>query len=196
MGHEATTTFISAATLVRGDIHSEDDLAIDGRVEGDIMAQGVVTIEPTAEVLGNVTAGDVVVLGSIEGDIMAAGAVEIGQGGSVAGDIKATRVLLSEGAVFRGSIDMGPEQERSRKATPHRPSRAASEASRSRHQAQRTRRPILPHQSVPPSVPATVPALPPHMSPKSNAAVSDAVVPLRAPEPKVRGVGRTTAFKK
>jgi cytoskeletal protein CcmA (bactofilin family) len=201
-----TLTIIATGTLVSGELHCEDDLTIEGRVEGSITAQGVVTIGDTGEVLSDVTAGDVVVLGSLEGDIVAAGTVEIATGGRVEGDIKAARVILSEGAVFRGSIDMGGAEERPRKAHGHRQMRGATlpEPSKPRHQLERSneRYPAVerPRRPSPPQPPpmtptATVPARPPHVV-RPAVPEAEVVAPLRAPEPKVRGVGRTTALKR
>lgn len=205
MGRDITLTFIAAGTTIHGELLSEDDLTIEGRVEGSVTARGLVTITETAEVIADITAADVVVLGSLEGDVIAAGTVEIASSGRVEGDIKAARVMLSEGAVFRGSIDMGGNEDRGRKPAAHRaatrspavpePSRSRSSVERSPERPagfERSRRPAslppsMTHSSAPVAV--TRPAKPIQPEPETP-------VLLRAPDPHVRGVGRTRAFKK
>ena len=104
---------IGKSIVVKGELHGSEDLTIEGRVEGKItLKQHVLTIGAHGHIQAQVFGKSVVVLGEVIGNIEATEKVSIGAEGSVEGDIKAPRVAISEGAKFRGDIDMqqGPQQ--------------------------------------------------------------------------------------
>ena len=82
-------------------------MTIDGLVEGTIeLRQNVLTIAPNGKIMAKIVAKAVVVLGHVQGNISAVDKIDIKDSGSVDGDLVAPRVAISEGAHFRGSIDM------------------------------------------------------------------------------------------
>jgi cytoskeletal protein CcmA (bactofilin family) len=82
-------------------------MTIDGLVEGTIeLRQNVLTIAPNGKIMAKILAKSVVVLGHVHGNITAVEKIDIRDSGSVDGDLVAPRVAISEGAHFRGSIDM------------------------------------------------------------------------------------------
>lgn len=82
-------------------------MTIDGLVEGTIeLRQNVLTIGPNGKIMAKVLAKSVVVLGHVHGNITAVDKIDIRDSGSVDGDLVSPRVAISEGAHFRGSIDM------------------------------------------------------------------------------------------
>jgi cytoskeletal protein CcmA (bactofilin family) len=93
--------------IIKGELSGSEDLTIEGQVEGKIeLRQNVLTIGPNARIKAQVFAKTVVVQGEVHGNVTASERVEIRDSGSVDGDLSAPRVAISDGAHFRGSIDM------------------------------------------------------------------------------------------
>ena len=96
---------IPAALVLRGDIRSDEDVAVDGDVQGAIWAEErVVTIGCGATVIGDIVAADVTVRGSFQGTILASEMVEIAASGDVQGRIIAPRLILRDGGSLNGSV--------------------------------------------------------------------------------------------
>jgi cytoskeletal protein CcmA (bactofilin family) len=101
------TALLGATLTIKGEITSEEDLQIDGRVWGPISLQGRrLTVGRTAELNSSVTAGEVIVFGKLTGNLCARDRVEIKKDGSVIGDIITTRVSIEEGADFKGRMEI------------------------------------------------------------------------------------------
>ena len=138
--------FIGKSTLVKGELHGSEDLTIEGEVEGTItLKQHVLTVGAHGRIHAQVFAKSVVVLGEVIGNIEAIEKVVINADGSVEGDIKAPRVAISEGAKYRGSIDMQQGRQANRATSeptpgsePRRPTRAARVRSGGRDSASDT----------------------------------------------------------
>jgi cytoskeletal protein CcmA (bactofilin family) len=98
---------IGKSLHVKGELSGQEDLAVEGKVEGKILLKGQkVTIGQTGRVAGEIHARTVVVAGLLNGDIVADEVVEVAATGTMMGDIRAPRVVLADGAKFKGSIDM------------------------------------------------------------------------------------------
>jgi cytoskeletal protein CcmA (bactofilin family) len=98
---------IGKTTILHGELTANEDLTIEGRVEGKIeLRQHVLTIGVHGKVKSEILAKSVIVLGEVDGNIIATDKVDIRNAGSVDGDIVSPRVAIAEGAHFRGSIDM------------------------------------------------------------------------------------------
>ena len=105
---ETTTGTIGPTLCLQGELTGDEDVTIDGKVEGRIEVQNhTVTIGPNADIKATVVARCVVIQGKVVGDITAEEKVEIAATGSLIGDINASRVVLAESARFKGKIDMG-----------------------------------------------------------------------------------------
>jgi cytoskeletal protein CcmA (bactofilin family) len=129
---------IGKSVVIKGELTGSEDLTIEGLVEGKIeLRQNVLTIGPNARIKAQVFAKTVVVQGEVHGNVTASERVEIRDSGSVDGDVSAPRVAISDGAHFRGSIDMqkqgqGAKAEPAKagdKAADHRPAPASQPAS-------------------------------------------------------------------
>jgi cytoskeletal protein CcmA (bactofilin family) len=95
---------------IKGDLTGNEDLTIEGKLEGKIFLKDHnLTIGENGNIEADVQAKGVVVIGKLVGNITAQDKVEVATTGSVRGDISAPRVMLAEGARFRGSIDMEPK---------------------------------------------------------------------------------------
>jgi cytoskeletal protein CcmA (bactofilin family) len=98
---------IGKSIIIKGEVSGDEDLTIEGRVEGKIeLRDHIVTVGASGHVQAHIVARLVVVLGHVTGDLTADEKVEIREKGSVEGDIVAPRVAIADGANFRGSIDM------------------------------------------------------------------------------------------
>jgi cytoskeletal protein CcmA (bactofilin family) len=103
----APTAVIGPKIMFKGELTGEEDLLIQGRVEGSIDLKGNhLTIGSQGVIKANVAARTITVEGSVEGDIVAAEHIAIKSASRVKGNLKAERVTLEDGAKFRGSIDM------------------------------------------------------------------------------------------
>ena len=98
---------IGKSIIFKGELTGNEDLQIDGRVEGNVALPGnELTVGASAEVTAEIQAKAVQVIGTVTGDIIATERVEVHSTGHVKGDIKAPRLLVQEGAVVNGSIQM------------------------------------------------------------------------------------------
>ncbi len=100
---------IGSTINIKGDISGDENLVIDGKVEGSIeMGTKEVTIGRNGRVAANVQANVIRIEGEVQGDISGNEKVIISKTGNVQGNIVAPRVTLEDGAKFKGSIDMDP----------------------------------------------------------------------------------------
>lgn len=98
---------IGRETTITGDIVAEEDLEIQGTVEGSVrLANHQVTVGSEGHVKASVDAQIVMVYGRITGDVVASELVEVEKGGIVGGDIKSPRVIMHDGAIVIGGLDM------------------------------------------------------------------------------------------
>jgi cytoskeletal protein CcmA (bactofilin family) len=98
---------IGKSVVIKGELNGSEDLTIEGHVEGTIdLRDNVLTIGPNGNIKAQVFAKSVIVTGTVTGNITASEKIDIRDGGSVEGDLVSPRVGISEGAHFRGSVDM------------------------------------------------------------------------------------------
>ena len=103
---------IGPKTTVKGDLIGDEDLLVEGTVEGQIRITRDLRIGPTGVVKATVQAATVVVSGELVGDCAATARVEIQASGRLMGNIRAPKIVIAEGAVFRGNSDMSPHREK------------------------------------------------------------------------------------
>ena len=98
---------IGKAVKIAGQIHSKEDLFVDGDVEGTVECPDhKLTIGPNGTVHATVKAREVVVLGAIQGNVEASDRLEIRKEAKLVGDIRTARIVIEDGAYFKGSIDI------------------------------------------------------------------------------------------
>lgn len=103
--NEAAT--IGKSVVVKGQIISREDLFVDGELEGTVEAQEHrLTIGPNGKLKANVKAREVVVLGSVHGNIDAIDRIDIRRDAQLVGDIRTARIMIEDGAYFKGSVDI------------------------------------------------------------------------------------------
>lgn len=104
---EARGAVIGKAVKIVGQIFSKEDLFVDGDVEGTIeLLEHKLTVGPNGKVHASVKARDVVVLGTVQGNVEASDRIEIKKDAHLVGDIKTARIVIEDGAYFKGSIDI------------------------------------------------------------------------------------------
>jgi cytoskeletal protein CcmA (bactofilin family) len=122
-GTELNATVIGDSVRVQGNLSGDEDLHVLGRVDGRIELQRTLVVAPSGIVKAEVVVKNAVVSGVVVGNIRASESVELTREGRMVGDIFAPRVIIVDGASFRGSVDMGdienmpvrkPQAERSR----------------------------------------------------------------------------------
>jgi cytoskeletal protein CcmA (bactofilin family) len=100
---------IGPSITIKGDLLGEEDLIIEGKVEGEVfLHQQNVTIGPSGKVHADVHGKNICIEGEIRGNLVGEEVVIIRQSGKVEGNVTAPRVTLENGANFRGNIDMQP----------------------------------------------------------------------------------------
>ncbi len=103
------TAMIGASIKIKGDITGDENLVIEGQVEGKVdLSNHDLTIGASGTVNANLSAKTVQIHGAVNGDIDGTELVVVSKSGRVFGNIVAPRVTLEDGAQFKGSIDMSP----------------------------------------------------------------------------------------
>src|SRR5271157_4968405 len=98
---------IGKSVVVKGELSGSEDLVVDGEVEGSIALHGQsLTVLPNGRVRANIEAGNVILHGRVDGDIHASERVELLKSASLTGNISTARILIEDGAFFKGTIDM------------------------------------------------------------------------------------------
>ena len=102
-----TLACLGSTIVVKGEITSDEDLQIDGKVEGNISLRGHrLTVGRTAQLNSEINAREVIVYGNASGNLRARDRVEIKKDGQVVGDITTTRISIEDGAYFKGRIEI------------------------------------------------------------------------------------------
>jgi len=101
-------TIIGTTVVITGELTSTEDITIQGRVNGDVLVRGaVLTIGDQAQLHADVRGSRVVVQGHLKGSIVASERIELVPGAVVEGSLSANQVVLVDGTLFNGRIDMG-----------------------------------------------------------------------------------------
>ena len=101
------TASIGKSVIIKGQLFSREDLYVDGEVEGSVeIIEHRLTVGPNGKLLAGVKAREIVVLGTIHGNVEAAEKAEIRKDAKLVGDIRTQRIVIEDGAYFKGSIDI------------------------------------------------------------------------------------------
>jgi|SRR5690554_383334 len=102
-------TIIGKGIVIDGEISGEAPVTIEGTVKGRISLDSTVTVADGGFVEADVASHAVEVSGSVTGNIVASERVELRPEGKMVGDIRSPRILIADGASFKGHIDMDVE---------------------------------------------------------------------------------------
>ena len=106
----AETAHIGKSVVIKGDLSGSEDLYFDGEVEGSIDLGGhSLIVGPNSRIRAAVRAKDIVVQGKVDGNLTGAERVELRRSALVVGDIATRRIVVEEGAFFKGKIDIQRE---------------------------------------------------------------------------------------
>lgn len=102
----ASACVIGTKTTIKGDLVGDEDVVIDGHVEGQIRISRDLRIGQSGSVKASVEAQSVVISGELIGDCTATNRIEIQASGKLTGNIRAPKIVIAEGAMFKGNSDM------------------------------------------------------------------------------------------
>lgn len=107
---------IGPSIQIKGELQGDEDLTIDGRVEGKIeLRDHNLTIGPNGKIKADLHANTIVIAGDVQGNAYAKERVEIAPTGRLNGDIASPRITIADGAHFKGSVDMERSGDTARK---------------------------------------------------------------------------------
>ncbi len=122
---------IGKSVMIKGEIHSREDLTIDGEVEGVVeLHDNRLTVGPNGKVQASVKAREIIVLGTILGNVDVTDKIDIRKDAKLVGDIRTARIVIEDGAYFKGSTDIvRPDAKPVPKTAPAAPSAPAATTS-------------------------------------------------------------------
>jgi cytoskeletal protein CcmA (bactofilin family) len=104
---------IGPGIRIKGEITGSEDLFVDGPVEGKLqITNGSLTVGPNGTLKADVTAREVIVRGRVEGKIAGRDRVQVLSTGHVTGEVQTQRLAIEDGAVLRGKVETGRQQDR------------------------------------------------------------------------------------
>src|ERR1700754_458785 len=112
-------TLVGANVTVEGTLSGSEPGIVGGTIRGNIKLSADLRIGTKGRVEATVHARSIIIEGRVEGDISADERVELVAGSSVDGNIKAPKIIVAEGAKFRGNVDMGSARPRESSETAH-----------------------------------------------------------------------------
>ena len=108
-------TLIGNSVTIRGEITSEENLQIEGIVDGSIETNNDVVVGHEGRVNATIRAANIVIQGRVIGDVNASNRVELAPSALLEGNIRAPKLSIAETAKFKGSVDMRPKEASSTK---------------------------------------------------------------------------------
>jgi cytoskeletal protein CcmA (bactofilin family) len=100
-------SWLGPGLTIKGQISGTEDLQVECNVDGPIsLGEHRLTVGQNAHVNGEVTASEVIVFGEVKGSLLASGRIEIKKHGSVVGDLTTSRIMIEDGAYYKGSIEI------------------------------------------------------------------------------------------
>jgi cytoskeletal protein CcmA (bactofilin family) len=106
MAEHSGKDILSSDVEIKGSIKFQKELLIDGKVEGEIHSDGVLTIGENADIRGEIKTKSITVFGKVQGNITVAERCELKSRCTLQGDLKAARLVIEEGATFIGKSEV------------------------------------------------------------------------------------------
>ena len=133
---------IGKSVVIKGELSGSEDLYVDGEVEGSIeLHDHNLTVGPNGRIRASVNAKEVIIQGRVDGNVTGTDRVELRKSAVLAGDIVTQRIVIEDGAYFKGGIDIRKEQSSRREQASHATSTAVT--------------PVAPPSSSPVAAPAS-----------------------------------------
>src|SRR5262245_21982424 len=107
-GERRVVAWIGRSVRIEGKVVSEEDLTIEGHVEGAIeLGNHSLSIGPAAAIKADLFAKTITISGEVKGNVKALERIDLRATGSVEGDVTAPRFKMADGAVVAGKVDVG-----------------------------------------------------------------------------------------
>jgi len=106
--HDTPKTIVAADAEIVGSLKSASSVQVEGRLGGDLTCAGFAHIGPGAVIRGNISAESVTLSGQVSGNITARERVDLKQAARAVGDIKAKRLVVEDGVVLIGRVEVNP----------------------------------------------------------------------------------------
>lgn len=104
---------IGKSVVIKGELSGSEDLYLDGEVEGSIeLRDHSLTVGPNGHIRANINAKEVIVQGKVEGNISGTDRVELRKSAVQVGDISTQRIVIEDGAYFKGGIDIRKDKDK------------------------------------------------------------------------------------
>src|SRR5580692_6853986 len=113
-----TTTVFGKSMKIIGEVTSDEELYLDGDLDGKLNLRNRLTVGPNSKVNANIKATEIIVYGTIKGNVESETRVSLRTGASIVGDIKTAGIVIEDGAYFKGGIDISKNGNGEIKATP------------------------------------------------------------------------------
>ena len=108
-----STSYLGAGLQIKGEISGNEDLKLESKVEGLVSIGGYrLTVGPAAQLNADIVAREVVISGQVHGDISAIDRIEVSKSASIVGDLTTSKIVMEEGAYFKGGIEIGKQNGR------------------------------------------------------------------------------------
>jgi cytoskeletal protein CcmA (bactofilin family) len=108
MADQEFTTVLGPDVSIKGELTFEKAVRLQGKFEGEVRTGGILHVDREATMTGDVKAGNVRVDGTVRGNLHAAGRIELKESSDHEGDLTAAKLVVEEGAVFKGQVTVGP----------------------------------------------------------------------------------------
>lgn len=112
---------ISEGTRLNGDVYSENDIRVSGKIDGEASSKGRIIVTSSGFIEGNIRAKDADLAGKLEGQIFISGKLVLRQSAVINGDIHTKSLLVEEGAQINGVCKMGVDSQQASTADNHKP---------------------------------------------------------------------------
>jgi cytoskeletal protein CcmA (bactofilin family) len=121
------SSLVGKTLSIKGDIYSEDEMLIEGRIQGKITVKNRVVIGRNGNVEAEIDAREIVIQGKVTGNVRGSQRVEIVPAGTLHGNIHSPRVVIADSGFFEGNIEMRPHEEKQAKPGDEKPAGAATQ---------------------------------------------------------------------
>jgi cytoskeletal protein CcmA (bactofilin family) len=107
----STPTVFGQSMKIIGEVTSDEELYLDGDLDGKLILRNRLTVGPNSKVNANIKAQEIIVFGTIKGNVESESRVSLRTGASIVGDIKTAGIVIEDGAYFKGGIDISKNGE-------------------------------------------------------------------------------------
>jgi len=105
-------SLLGKTLVIKGRVRASEEMVVEGKIDGHINSNHRVVIGRSGIIKADINASEIVIQGKVDGNVKATSKVEIFPAGVLNGNIISQRVVLAEGAIFKGNIDMSVKEEK------------------------------------------------------------------------------------